>query len=79
MFKTLIEIRKLKHYQESKVDDTITLYEMQMKAIIFNGLKQHYIKSSTFKANQMMKICKATLNAWRDYTVRNNMLREKQD
>lgn len=50
-----------------------------MKAILFDTLKQHYIRSSTFKANQMVKICKSSLTAWREYTARNMWLREKQD
>ena len=64
-FKTLIEVRKLKYYQESQVDDTLYLYTMQVKALIFDQLKQHYLKCSTFKAKLMMKLSSTSLKAWR--------------
>lgn len=49
--KRLIDLRRLKFVDENEINQTIYLYDMQVKAAIFQQLKNDYERISTFKAN----------------------------
>lgn len=52
---------------------------MQVKAAIFQQMKNDYERISTFKANQGIKQCTAVIIAWREQVCKKIIQKEKQE
>jgi hypothetical protein len=75
-FRRLIGLRRLKRLDEAEVNKTMFLFNMQVKAALFQQMKSDYERISMFKAKQAMRQCLEVIDSWAAYSQRRAYVRQ---